>query len=63
MNHLKSLKFKSYPEDNVADLCDTILVDAEHLEIIRDFKPEHLVSISFIFEYNYDSIYCLLEIK
>ena len=32
LNHMKSLKLKSYPGDNVTDCCAAILVDAEHLE-------------------------------
>ena len=28
LTHMKSLKLKSYPEDNVTDFCDVILVDA-----------------------------------
>ena len=31
LNHMKSLKLKIYPRDNVTDCCAEILVDDEHL--------------------------------
>ena len=42
INHMKSLKIKSYPGENVTDCCAAILVDAECLESDGAFKPEHL---------------------
>ena len=50
LNHMKSLKMKSYPGENVTDCCAAILVDAEHLESAGAFKPEHLGYITCIFE-------------
>ena len=50
LNHMKSLKLKSYPGDNVTDFCAAILVDAERLESAGAFKPEHLGYIIRIFE-------------
>ena len=41
INHLKSIKLKSYPRENVAYLCDEILVDVERLESAGTFKPGH----------------------
>ena len=32
LNHMKILKLKSYPGENVTDFCAAILVDAERLE-------------------------------
>ena len=42
LNHMKSLKLKSYPGENVTYCCASILVDAERLESAGAFKPEHL---------------------
>ena len=50
LNHMNSLKLKSYPGENVKDCCAAILVDAERLESAGAFKPEHLVYITRIFE-------------
>ena len=47
---MKSIKLKSYPGGNVKDLCTVILVDAEHLESDRAFKPDHLRYTTNIFE-------------
>ena len=55
LTHLKSLKLKSYPWGNVTDLCAAILVDADHVESSRDFKPEYLGYITLIFEDTSDS--------
>ena len=55
LNHMKSLKLKSYPGKNVTDCCAAILVDAEHLESAGAFKPEHLGYIIRIFEDTSDS--------
>ena len=49
LNHMKSLKLKSYPWENVTDFCAAILVDAERLESAGAFKPEHLGYITRIF--------------
>ena len=48
--HVKSLKLKSYPRENVTYCCAAILVDAEHLESAGAFNPEHLGYITSIFE-------------
>ena len=50
LNHMKSLKLKSYPGENITDCCAAILVDAERLESARTFKPEQLGYITRIFE-------------
>ena len=50
LNHMKSLKLKSYPEKNVTDCCAAILVDTERPESTGAFKPEHLGYIPCIFE-------------
>ena len=42
LNHMKSLKLKIYPGENVTDCLAAILVDAERLESAGAFKPEHL---------------------
>ena len=47
-NHMKNLKLKSYPGENVTDCCAAILVDAERLESAGSFKPEHLPEEYFI---------------
>ena len=63
LNHMKSLKLKSYPGENVTDCCAAILVDAESLDSARALKPEHLGYITCIFEDTYDSIFRLWEIQ
>ena len=55
LNHIKSLKLKIYPGENVKDFCAAILVDAERLESAGAFKPEHLWYTTHIFEDTYDS--------
>ena len=55
LNHMKSLKLKSYPGENVTDFCAAIFVDAECLESAAAFKPEHLGYITRIFEDTSDS--------
>ena len=50
LNHMKSLKLKRYPGENVTDCCASILVDAERLESAKAFKPDHLWYINRIFE-------------
>ena len=63
LNHMKSLKLKSYPGDNVTDCCAAILVDAESLESAGALKPEHQGYITRIFEDNYDSRLRLWDIQ
>ena len=63
LNHIKSLKLKSYPGENVIDCCAEILVDAERLESAEDFKPEHLGYITCIFEDTSDSRFRLWYIQ
>ena len=55
LNHMKSLKLKSYPGENVTDCCAEILVDAERLESAGALKPEHLGYMIRIFEDTSDS--------
>ena len=55
LNHMKSIKMKSYPGENVTDYCAAILVDAERLESAGAFKPEHLGYIIRFFEDTSDS--------
>ena len=54
LNHMKSLKLKNYPGENVTDCCAAILVDAERLESAGDFKPEHIGYTTHIFEDTYE---------
>ena len=63
LNHMKSLKLKSYPGENVTDCCAATLMDAESLERAGDFKPEHLEYITRIFEDSSDSIFRLWDIQ
>ena len=49
LTHMKSLKLKIYPGENVTDCYAEILVDAERLDISGAFKPEHLGYITRIF--------------
>ena len=62
LNHMKSLKLKSYPGGNVTDCCAAILVDSERLESSGAFKPEHLGYITRIFENTSDSRFRLWDI-
>ena len=55
ITHMKSLKLKSYPGENVAYGCAEILVDAEWLESSAAFNIEHLRYINHIPEYTSDS--------
>ena len=55
LNRINSLKIKDNTGKNVADLCDSTLVDSESLEIDGAFNPEHLGYIIRIFEDTYDS--------
>ena len=56
---MKSIKLKDHPVENVADLCDAILVDAERLESDRAFNSDNLGYIICIFEDTSDSIFHL----
>ena len=40
--HMKSLKLKNYPGENITDLCAAILVDAECFDSYGAFNYEHL---------------------
>ena len=62
LTHMKSLKLKSYPGENVTDFCAAILVDAERLDSDGAFKPEHLGYITCIFEDTSDSRFRLWDI-
>ena len=59
LSPVNSLKLKYHPWQNVADLCDVILIDSERLEIDGAFNPEHLGYIIHIFEDTYDYIFHL----
>ena len=59
LTHMKSLKLKINPGENVSDFCAEILVDAERLKIAGTFKPEHLGYITRIFENTSDYIFRL----
>ena len=63
LTHMKSLELKSYPGEKVIDWCAAIFVDAEHLEIIGAFNPEHLGYITRIFEDTPESILRLWGIQ
>ena len=63
INHMKSLKLKSYPGENVTDCCAAILVDAERLESAGALKPEPLGYIIRIFEDTSDSRFRLWAIQ
>ena len=63
LNHMKSLKLKIYPGENVTDLCAEILVDAERLESSGAFKPYHLGHITRIFEDTSESRFRLWDIQ
>ena len=63
LNHMKSLKLKIYPGENVTDCCEAILVDTERLESAGDLNTENLGYITCIFEDNYDSIFRLWDIQ
>ena len=61
--HMKSLKLKSYPGENVTDSCAEILVDVECLECAGEFNPDHLGYITRIFEDTYDFRFRLWDIQ
>ena len=50
MNHMKSIKPKDHPGENVEYCLDAILVYAERLESSRAFNPNHLGYIIHILE-------------
>ena len=60
--HMKSLKPKSYPGENVTDCCAEILVYSDPLEISGPFKHENLGYTTCIFEDTSDSRFSLWEI-
>ena len=63
LTHMKSLKLKSYPGENITDCCTAILVDDERLDSSGAFKPEHLGYITRIFEDTSDSRFRLWDIQ
>ena len=63
LTHMKSIKLKSHPGENVIDWCAAILVDSDHLKISSALKPKHLGYITSIFEDTYDSRFRLWSIK
>ena len=63
INHMKSLKLKSYQGENVIDCCSEILVYAERLERAGALKPEHIGYITCIFENTCDSRVRLWDIQ
>ena len=63
LNHIKNLKLRSYPGENIIDYCTAILVDVERLDIAGAFKPDHLGYINSIFEDPSDSRFSLWDIQ
>ena len=63
LNHMSSLKLKSYSGENFKYLCAAILVDAERLERSGAFNPEHLGYITHILEDTSDSRFRLWDIQ
>ena len=63
LTHMKTLKIKGYPVENVTDCCAAMLVDAECLESSRAFKTEHLGYITHIFQDTSDSRFRLWDIQ
>ena len=57
LNKIKILKLKDNLMENIANCCDSILVDAERLESAGTFYPEQLGYIICIFQDNSDSIF------
>ena len=55
ITHMRSLKLKSYPGDNVTDFCTTILIYTKLLESNGSFKPDPLGYTTHIFEDTSDS--------
>ena len=63
LTHMKSLKLKIYPGENVTDCLAEILVDAKRLESAGGFKPDHLGYITRIFEDTSNSRLRLWDLK
>ena len=63
LTHMKSLKIKIYPGENVTDCCAAILVYAERLESARAFKPDSLGYITRIFGDTSDCRFRLWDIQ
>ena len=63
LNHMKSLKLKRYPGENIKDRCTEILVDDDRLESSGAFKTENLGYITCIFEDNSGSRFRLWAIQ
>ena len=63
LTHMKMIKLKMYPGENVTDCCAEISVDAKHLESAGAFKPEHLGYITRTFEDTYDSRFHMWAIQ
>ena len=63
LTHMKILKIKRYPGENVTDFCVAILFDADILENAGAFKPEHLGYITRIFEDTSDSRFRMWAIQ
>ena len=62
ITHMKSLKLKIYPGENVTYFYAEILVDADLLDSAGTFKTEHLGYITRIFEDASESIFILWDI-
>ena len=62
INHMNSLKLKSYPGESVTYFCGVILVDVGRLESHGVFNSEHLGYITYIFEDTSDSVFRLWSI-
>ena len=63
INRMNSLELKNYPGENVTDCCEAIFVDAERLENLGAFKPEHLGYTTCIFEDTSDFMFRLWDIQ
>ena len=50
LNHMKGIKLKDHPGQNVADFCDGISVYAEYLDSDGALRSDHLGHIIHIFE-------------
>ena len=63
LTHMKILKPKSYPGENVTYCYSEILVDAESLKNLGGFNPEHLGYINSIFEDTSDNRFHIWNIN